>query len=103
MEEGILYGGKSCLGYKIIDKKFVIVPKEAEIVKKIYQLYLEGNGDMKIARMLNSSKIKNKNGGPWKIQTISCILKNYNYTGDLLLQKTFTESYLTKKKHLNRG
>lgn len=103
MEEGILYGGKPCLGYKIVDKKFIIVPKEAEIVKKIYQLYLEGNGDMKIARILNSLKIKTKNGGNWKMQTISCILKNHNYTGDLLLQKTFTESYLTKKRHLNRG
>ena len=52
---------------------------------------------MKIARILNSENIKNPNGGIWKLQTISCILKNYNYTGDLLLQKTFSESYLTKK------
>ncbi len=103
MEEGLLYGGNSCLGYKIIDRKFVIVPKEAEIVKRIFQLYLDGNGDMKIARILNSENIKNPNGGIWKLQTISCILKNYNYTGDLLLQKTFSESYLTKKKRLNKG
>ena len=31
------------------------------------------------------------------------VLKNYNYTGNLLLQKTYSENHLTKRKLVNNG
>ena len=31
------------------------------------------------------------------------ILKNQNYTGDLMLQKTYVENHLTKKQKMNKG
>ena len=41
-EKGIIWGGNSCLGYKLENRQFHIVPEEAETVRLIYELYLEG-------------------------------------------------------------
>lgn len=38
-------------GYRIIDKKMVIVPEEAELIKYIYQEYLKGHGIVALERM----------------------------------------------------
>ena len=44
-EQGIVWGGGSgCLGYRIIKRKFVVVPEEAETVKEVYRLYISGMG-----------------------------------------------------------
>jgi len=102
-EQGIMWGGKSCLGYKLENKRYVLVPEEAKIVKTIYQLYLNGNGDEQICKLLNMMDIPPNNGTKWHWSTIRNILTNYNYTGDLILQKTFRENHLTKKKKINNG
>lgn len=102
-EQGMLWGSKNQLGYRIVDRKLVIVPSEVELVRKIFNLYLEGYGVQAIANHLNDDGDKSINGGKWHKSMVLLILKNINYTGDLLLQKTFRESYLTKKKHYNKG
>jgi DNA invertase Pin-like site-specific DNA recombinase len=102
-EQGIMWGGKSCLGYKLENKSYVLVPEEAKIVKTIYQLYLNGNGDEQICKLLNMMDIPPNNGTKWHWSTIKNILTNYNYTGDLILQKTYRENHLTKKKRINNG
>ena len=101
--QGVIWGGKPSLGYKLVNRKLVLVPEEAELVRRIFRLYIEGHGDDKIARILNGEGIKPFSGGKWRRTTISQILTNVNYTGDLLLQKTYREDYLTKKKKANRG
>ena len=35
-EQGVPYGGNNCLGYKIVDKCYLVVPEEAELVKRIF-------------------------------------------------------------------
>ena len=102
-EQGIMWGGKSCLGYKLENRKLVLVPEEAEIVKHIYHLYIEGYGDQTICKILERDGIKPYMGKRWHTSSIYNILNNYNYTGDLILQKTFRENYLTKKKKTNHG
>ena len=42
-------------------------------------------------------------GGEWQTETVGGILKNEKYTGDALLQKTYIENHLTKRKCFNRG
>ena len=42
-------------------------------------------------------------GHEWTHATIQKMLKNYNYTGNLLLQKTYRENYITKRKVENNG
>jgi len=102
-EQGIMWGGKPCLGYKLENKRLILVPEEAQIVRMIYQLYIDGNGDEQICKLLNSMDIVPNTGTKWHWSTIKSILNNYNYTGDLILQKTYRENHLTKKKKTNNG
>ena len=103
MEEGILCGGNSCFGYKLVNKQFILVPEEAEIVKLIFDLYLQGNGIVKIAKFLNEKNIKSYKGNLWGKTSVQRLLTNYNYTGDLILQKTYVVDFISKKKKRNKG
>lgn len=93
------------LGYtKDENKKLVIVPEEAEIVKRIYREYLEGDSMLKFARGLEADGIKNGVGrDKWHTSKISQILRKKKYIGDALLQKTYSVDFLTKKWIKNNG
>ena len=102
-EQGVIWGGKDALGYKLVRKKMVVVPEEAAIVRKIYNLYLQGNGVVAIAKILRDNNVPTQRGGRWQKSTIESIISNYNYTGDLILQKTFRPDHITKKEKINNG
>jgi hypothetical protein len=89
------------LGYtKDENKRLVIVPKEAEIVKRIYREFLEGASLLQIGRGLEADGILTAAGKPkWRPETIRKILKNEKYFGDALLQKTYTVDY--RRVHWN--
>ena len=91
------------LGYtKDENKHLVIVPEEAEIVKRIYREYLEGASMLKIVRGLEADGILNGAGNEKRhISSIAQILRNEKYIGDALLQKTYTIDFLTKKRIKN--
>ena len=93
------------LGYtKDENKHLVIVPEEAEIIKRIYREYLEGASMLKIARGLEADAILNGAGKErWHTSNINQILRNEKYIGDALLQKTYTVDFLTKKRVKNNG
>jgi site-specific DNA recombinase len=93
------------LGYtKDENKRLVIVPEEAEIVKRIYREYLEGASMLKIARGLEADGILNGAGKEkWYTSNINQILRNEKYIGDALLQKTYTTDFLTKTRVRNHG
>lgn len=101
--EGIIWGGKPHLGYALTNKRLIVIPEEAKIVKRIFSMYLNGYGTQKIANILNDEKVKPKFSNLWNRSTIRKILGNINYTGDLLLQKTFRENHMTKRTIINRG
>ena len=91
------------LGYRFEDGKYVIVPEEAEVVRRIYREYLDGLGATAIMKGLNEDGIRTRVGKPWRVEGVLKILKNYNYTGNLILQKTYSENHLTKRKMINNG
>lgn len=93
------------LGYtKDENKKLVIVPEEAEVVKRIYREYLEGASMLKIARGLETDGILTGAGRErWHTSNINQILRNEKYIGDALLQKTYTTDFLTKTRVKNKG
>ena len=101
--EGLIWGGKSCLGYRLENKKLTVIPDEAEIVRLIFQLYIEGLGADTIGKVLDRKGVKPKFSSKWSRSTIMQIIANYNYTGDLILQKTFRDNHLTKRKVINTG
>ena len=80
------------LGYtKDTDGNLIIVPEEAEVVRKIFELYLQGYGCRKIKRWLEEHGIKTVTGkSEWSTSTIDRMLSSEKYVGDVLLQKTFT-------------
>lgn len=93
------------LGYtKDEEGRLVIVPEEAEVVKRIYREFLEGRSIRKIAQGLEADGIKTGAGRTkWYESTIRSILKNEKYMGDALIQKEYTVDFLTKKKARNYG
>ena len=101
-EAGIPWDG-TLLGYRLENGHYVIVPKEAELVRRIYNEYLSGKGYPSIAKTLNDEGIPSRFGGKWNQSSISRVLSNYTYTGNLLLQKTFRENHITKKRITNMG
>ncbi|WP_123053097.1 recombinase family protein [Clostridium sp. JN-1] len=81
----------------------VINPKEAEVVKRIFNEYLSGKGCFTIAKGLREEGVPTVAGGTWRDSTILRILKNEKYKGDALLQKYYTSDHLRKKKVKNNG
>ncbi|WMJ86778.1 recombinase family protein [Anaerocolumna sp. MB42-C2] len=93
------------LGYtKDENKRLVIDPVEAEVVKRIYLEYLEGASLLQIARGLEADEILTAaNKRKWRQETLRKILQNEKYIGDALLQKTYTVDFLSKKRVANNG
>jgi DNA invertase Pin-like site-specific DNA recombinase len=91
------------MGYRLKDGQFVIIPEEAETVRMIFTDYLSGMGKNAIVKKLISLGIPTKNGGKWCENNITKILRNEKYSGDMLLQKVFSENHITKKTRKNNG
>lgn len=91
------------LGYRYNGEYYEVIPEEAEVVRKIFAYYLEGLGYNAICKRLDAEGIVTRNNNKWSQNSVSKILKNYTYTGNLLLQKTFRENHITKKTRVNRG
>lgn len=82
----------------------IIVPSEAEVIKRIYLEYLQGASLKQIGEGLEADGILTGAGKTtWRPETIKKILKNEKYIGDALLQKTYTIDVLTKKRIQNNG
>lgn len=90
------------MGYSCVDGEIVIVPEQAEIVRTIFDLYLQGLTFGQIKTYLESRGIRTATGKEhWDTTTIQKMLKNEKYKGDTRLQKTFTEDFMTGKKRRN--
>ena len=94
-------GYKSFLGY---GRGFVIEEDGAYTVKLIFKLFLQGYSAFQIKDMLNKYEYRTASGhGKWSTTAVSAKLQNEKYKGDCLLQKEFSDSFLTKRKKKNRG
>lgn len=109
MELGTVFGRKEMFGYNIRRDEqgkqfFEIIEAEAEIIKKIFEWFSQGEGTFRIAKRLESQGIKTKrykNG--WSNTVILRILRNEKYVGDLEQGKTYTPDPLTHQKKYNRN
>lgn len=68
-------------GYKYEDEVFKIIPEEAEVVRKIFNMVEEGYGRRVIANRLDKEGIVNRNGKPFAISSIKNMIHNIKYTG----------------------
>ena len=97
-------------------KRWIIDPEAAAVVREIFKLYLDGNGEDTIARIMQdeqhlnctaywASKGINRGGKKsqpnpykWKSSTIHGILKRQEYCGDVLNFKTHSKSFKNHRR-----
>ncbi len=93
------------LGYdKDKDGNLVINPEQAETVQYIFMLYLLGESYNGISRhLLKEGRLNGAGKISWGISSIKKMLLNEKYVGDLILQKTVTVDYRTRKTIVNNG
>jgi DNA invertase Pin-like site-specific DNA recombinase len=80
-------------GYTIDkNREWHIVEEEAEAVRLMYQLFIEGKNIFEIVEHLNELGIKSPKGSDyWNYNTIREILRNEKYLGDYEFQKYYTK------------
>ena len=78
------------------DRDFEIIPDDAKVVKQIFTAFLNGKSSLTIAKDLTAPS---PSGGKWSDSTIRSLLRNETYTGDLRLQKTYTDHSFNR--HVN--
>ncbi len=96
---------KTLLGYeKGPDGNPVIIPEEAETVRRIFEWYLAGKSVRDIRLALVAGGFRNAVGTTdWTTSNLRSILTNEKYCGDALLQKTFVKDCISKKSIPNTG
>lgn len=81
-----------------------IVPEEAETVRKIFNMYLDGASIEQIKTFLEENGIRTRQGkNVWSRETIYNMLHNEKYAGDVIYQKTFRTDPISKRTVVNRG
>ena len=81
----------------------VIVPEQAEIVRRIYTRILAGDSLRIIRDTLNADSVPAKGGKQWHESTVRGIITNEKYCGDVLMQKTFKTDLISGKTAKNTG
>ncbi|MCR5154359.1 MAG: recombinase family protein, partial [Lachnospiraceae bacterium] len=96
---------KVFLGYdRGPDGELVINEEQAKVVRQIYGLFLDGFNPPEIARRLEEQNILTPAGCKhWSNTSVANILRNEKYKGDALLQKQYTDDFLSKKLINNKG
>lgn len=99
IEKGNVLGNDSIWGYKKDECKLVIVEEEAEIIRKIFDMYVNEHIGMRtIGKRLADLGYLNKNGKPFAQGTIKYILTNPKYKGYYCGNKTRVVDYHTKER-----
>ena len=101
-----IYPNWALLGYQMDEARenWEIVEEEADVVRTIYTLYLEGWSSSQIAEFLTKSEIPTVKGKSiWRSGSVLNILRNEKYCGDALCQKTVTVDFFTHKSVKNNG
>ena len=88
-------------GYDWDGEQMVVNPEQAENVRWIFDQVLAGRGTHDIAKDLNAKEVCTKKGKRWTANTIRTLIVNEKYTGDVIFQKTYTDSQFNR--HVNNG
>ncbi len=105
MKNGTYSSNFNIYGYrKSEDGEPEIIPEEAEVVKTIFNRYLDGDSITQILQYISENKIPNRAGKTeWSKSAVQNMLSNEKYVGDVLMQKTYRSDCITKKVKKNNG
>ena len=103
-KNGVLYGNGNILGYDRVGDKLVVNKEQADTVKRIFELYLAGNGVRKIQDIMEQEGRKTVTGlTRWQSGNINRVLRNPFYCGRIVYRKQYVPDYLVQKKINNYG
>lgn len=96
---------KHILGYRYDDGlgKYVIIPEEAETVRWMFQMYLDGVSFRMIAENMNRAGIRTTLGNDFQEASVRQLIFNEVYVGDIRRQKCYMADPITKTKVKNCG
>lgn len=104
MESGEFNCCAPAYGYNLIDGQLLVKEDEAAVIRRIFDLYLQGIGKQNIANILNAEGVPRRYAQErWYHSTVNYVINNERYMGDALLQKKFTTDTLPFRKKKNRG
>ena len=104
MESGEFICSNPAYGYTLENGKMVIYEAEAVIVRRIFDMFLQGMGKQMIATILNEEGVPRRNGYTvWHATAVDYILRNEKYMGDAILEKTYTTNCLPYRQKRNNG
>lgn len=99
IENGVVLGNSRIYGYRKENKKLVIDEKEAEMVRKIFELYATGNYSLrKLETILYNDGYRSLSGGKIMHNTIKGIIENPKYKGFYCGNKVKIVDYRTKEQ-----
>ena len=96
---------KHILGYRYDDelRKYVIIPEEAESVRWMFQMYIDGVSLREIAGSMNRAGIRTTLGNDFQEASVRQLIFNEVYVGDIRRQKCYMADPITKTKVKNCG
>ena len=96
---------QNLLGYQKDGKyRMVIEPQGARTVRLIYDLFLSGYSKKGIADILTELALPTAKGNlEWSSAAVAGICRNERYCGDIIMQKSYTVSFLTHQTRRNIG
>ena len=96
---------KHILGYRYDDglRRYVIIPEEAEAVRWMFQMYIDGVPLRGIAESMNSAGIRTTLGNDFQEASVRQLIFNEVYAGDIRRQKCYMADPITKTKVKNCG
>ena len=96
---------KHILGYRYDDglRKYVIIPEEAEAVRWMFQMYINGVPLRGITESMNSAGIRTTLGNDFQEASVRQLIFNEVYAGDIRRQKCYMADPITKTKVKNCG
>jgi site-specific DNA recombinase len=81
-KRGLWMGGAVPLGYRVLDRKLLIEPREATIVKRIFERFVQVGSNVVIVRELQADGVTNRRGKPLDKAFIARVLRNRVYLGE---------------------
>lgn len=103
-KNGVLYGNGNILGYDRVGDKLIVNKEQADTVKRIFELYLAGNGVRKIQDIMEQEGRKTATGlTRWQSGNVNRVLRNPFYCGRIVYRKQYVPDYLVQKKINNDG
>ena len=95
-KNGTVYGNNRMLSYKQEDGKLTIIEEEAEIVRQVFEWYIQGDGFRVIQQKLLDKGIMSTTGTPFSLSTLKRMIKQEKYKG-LLVSGKRRKNFETKQ------